>query len=154
MKQRCVFLLPIALMCLSFRAAADVTVTSPDGHVQFLLSPERQGHLEYTVTFNSRNIIDPSPLGIVVDKVDLADGRAIGAAESYKVNETYPWYGPHSTATDNCNGAKVAVTLNRGHPIRSRSGPTTTAWRSAISCRARASGRPTKPQYSASPLGA
>lgn len=114
MKQRCFFLLPIALMCLSFPAAADVTVTSPDGHVQFLLSTGAQGHLEYTVTFNSKNIIDPSPLGIVVNKVDLADRARIGAAPSYKVNETYPWYGPHSTATDNCNGAKVAVASEPG----------------------------------------
>ena len=48
--------------------------------------------------------------GIVVDRADLADGAQIGAADSYKINETYPWYGPHSTATNNCNGAKVALT--------------------------------------------
>ena len=90
MKQRCVFLLPIALMCLSFRAAADVTVTSPDGHVQFLLSTGAQGHLEYTVTFNSRNIIDRSPLGIVVDKVDLADRARIETADELQGQRDLP----------------------------------------------------------------
>ena len=98
-----------ALFCLALHATADVTVASPDGHVRFVLSQNPQGHLVYTVTFNSRNIIDPSPLGIVVDGADLADGAQIGASETYSVNETYPWYGPHSTATNHCNGAKVAV---------------------------------------------
>ncbi len=103
-------LYPLALFCLSLPAAADVTVAGPDGHVRFVLSSGAQGHLQYTVTFNSKNVIDPSPPGMVVDRVDLADGAMIGTAASYSVNETYPWYGPHSTAVNNCNGAKVALT--------------------------------------------
>ena len=100
----------LAFFCLSVAATADVTVVSPDGRMRFLLSSGAQGHLEYTVTFNSKTIIERSPLGIVVDRVDLADGAQTGAADTYKVNETYPWYGAHSTAVNNCNGAKVAVT--------------------------------------------
>jgi alpha-glucosidase len=103
-------LFPVAVFCLALPAAADVMVASPDGRVQFVLSAGAQGHLAYTVTFNSKNIIDLSPLGIVVDKVDLGDDARIGIANSYKINETYPWYGPHSIAVNNCNGAKVAVT--------------------------------------------
>jgi alpha-glucosidase len=103
-------LYPLALFCLSLPAAADVTVARPDGRVRFVLPPGAQGHLEYTVTFNSKNIVDPSPLGIVVDGVDLAGGAQIGKAETYSVDETYAWYGPHSTAADNCNGVKVALT--------------------------------------------
>jgi alpha-glucosidase len=102
-------LFPIALFCFSLLAAADVTVSSPDGRVQFVLSAGAQGHLEFTVAFNSKNIIDRSPLGIVVDKADLAKGAQIGMADNYQINETYPWYGPHSTAVNHCNGAKVAV---------------------------------------------
>ena len=66
---------------------------------------------------STRNLLDPSPLGIVVDKVDLADGAQIGSAETYKVNETYPWFGAHTPAVNNCNGAKVALT----HPKSSTS---------------------------------
>jgi len=106
-----------ALVGLALPAAADVTVASPDGHVRFVLSQNPQGHLVYTVTFNSKNIIDTSLVGIVVDKVDLADGAKIGAAETYKVNETYPWYGAHTPAVNNCNGARVAMT----HPKSSTS---------------------------------
>jgi alpha-glucosidase len=104
----------LAFVCLALTAAADVTLASPDGHVRFVLSSNSQGHLVYTVTFNSKNIIDPSPLGIVVDGMDLAAGAQIGRAETYSVNETYPWYGPHSTATNHCNGVKVAVTYGPG----------------------------------------
>ena len=100
----------LAMLCLSLPAAADVTVASPDGRVKFVLASSASGHLQYTVTFNAKNIIDPSRLGIVVDKVDLADGAQIGSAETYKVNETYPWYGAHTPAVDNCNGAKIALT--------------------------------------------
>jgi hypothetical protein len=60
MKPRILF--PLAVFCLCLPAAADVTVASPDGRVQFLLSAEAQGHLEYTVTFQSKNIIDRSPI--------------------------------------------------------------------------------------------
>ena len=76
---------PLVLFCLSLPAAADVTVASPDGKVRFVLSSDAQGHLQYAVTFNSKSIIDPSPLGIVVDGVDLAGGAQIGNAETYKV---------------------------------------------------------------------
>jgi hypothetical protein len=85
MKARILFLL--ALFCLSFPVAADVTVASPDGKVQFVLSSSAQRHLQYTVTFNSKSIIEPSPVGDVVDRADLAHGAQIGAAESYKINE-------------------------------------------------------------------
>ena len=106
-----------ALLCLPLPAAADVTVASPDGHVRFVLAANAQGRLQYTVTFNGKNILDPSRLGIVVDKVDLADGAQIGAAETYKINETYPWFGAHTPAVNNVNGAKVAMT----HPKSSTS---------------------------------
>ena len=93
-------LYPVVLFCLSLPAAADVTVASPDGRVRFVLSSDAQSHLAYTVTFNAKNIIDPSPLGIVVDGVDLACGAQIGKTETYKIDETYPWYGAHSTAVE------------------------------------------------------
>jgi len=104
------------LALVPLAAAADVTVASPDGHVQFVLSAGAQGHLEYTVAFNSKSIVDRSPLGIVVDGVDLAGGAQIGKTDTYATNDIYPWYGAHSTAVDHCNGVKVAVTSKTGTP--------------------------------------
>jgi alpha-glucosidase len=107
---KAIVLLASALCGLSLPAAADVTVASPEGRVQFVLSTNAQGHLQYAVTFQAKSIIDTSNLGIVVDGADLADGVQIGAAETYKVDETYPWSGAHSTAVNKCNGVKIALT--------------------------------------------
>ena len=91
-------------------AADEVAVASPDGRVQFRLSTDAKGNLAYTVTFAQKPVIELSAIGIVVDKANLAEGVEFGRAESYKVNQTYPWNGAHSTAVDNCNGVKVALT--------------------------------------------
>ena len=45
-----------------------------------------------------------------MDGVNLGDGVGIGKADSYKVDETYPWNGVKSTAVDRCNGVKIAMT--------------------------------------------
>src|ERR1017187_10131517 len=90
-------------------AADQVTVASPDGNVQFLLA-QADGGLQYTVTFHAQTVIAASPLGLVVDGVNLAEGAQTGSPETYQKNKTYPWYAPHSTAGDHCNGAEVAVT--------------------------------------------
>ena len=68
------------------------------------------GRLEYSVTLGGKPLLQPARIGIVVDGVNLAEGAQIGQAESYKINQTYAWYGAHSTAADNCNGARVALT--------------------------------------------
>ncbi len=102
----CIFL---GCICAPVTAADTLVVSSPDGHVRIQLS-NGAGGLEYSVTFNQKPVIETSPLGIVVDKVNLAEGVEIGKAEHYKVDEKYPWYGNHAIAVDNCNGARVAVT--------------------------------------------
>lgn len=99
-------------LCLSVPlvTAADVAVSSPDGRVQLRLSSGSAGRLQYSVTFNGKPVIEASPIGITVDGVNLAEGAEIGNAAPYQVKESYPWNGVHSTAVDNCNGVRVAVT--------------------------------------------
>ncbi len=90
--------------------AADVVVTSPDAGVQFILSQSPDGSPQYAVKFHRKPVIETSPIGITVNGVNLAKGTEIGKTESYSVSESYPWYGPHSTAKDNCNGLRVGAT--------------------------------------------
>jgi alpha-glucosidase len=99
-----------AFFCLALPApAADaVSVNSPDGHVQFRL--EKQGQLTYAVTLRGRAAIETSPLGIVVDGVNLAEGAQVGRTDRYKVNDSYSWHGVHSTVAVRANGARIAVT--------------------------------------------
>jgi alpha-glucosidase len=91
-------------------AASDVNVSSPDGRIQFRLFLNDKRGLQYSVTFRAKPAIETSALGLSVNGVNLAEGVEIGAVDSYKVDETYPWYGLKSTAVDNCNGVKVTVT--------------------------------------------
>ncbi|MFB3828193.1 MAG: glycoside hydrolase family 97 catalytic domain-containing protein [Bryobacteraceae bacterium] len=99
----CVLAAPLA-------AAEAPAVSSPDGRVEFRVLTAAGGDLQYTVTFNRKPVIETSPAGIVVDKVDLASGVEIGKLERYKISEKYPWYGNKSTAVDECNGTRIAVT--------------------------------------------
>jgi alpha-glucosidase len=107
----CIRIFP-ALLCLSvpLLAADDVTVASPDGRVQFRLALGGKARLEYSVTFREKPVIEASAVGITVDKVNLAEGVQVGKVDRYQVTESYPWHGAHSTAVDECNGARIGVT--------------------------------------------
>jgi alpha-glucosidase len=86
------------------------TVVSPNGLVAFDLSHDANRSLTYSISLGGAVAIEPSRLGIVVDGKDLGAGVEIGRAETYVVDETYPWYGVHATAVNRCRGSRVAVT--------------------------------------------
>lgn len=92
-----------------------VTVTSPDGRVEFRLLWRDRPRLSYQVTFRNRPVIETSPIGITVDSVDLGHGSEAGKAETYRVKETYPWRGVHSEAVNHCHGAKIPVKHAKSH---------------------------------------
>jgi alpha-glucosidase len=112
MQHKCTVLIVAALLAIALALsplpAADNAVASPNGQVQFRLLPEN-GRLFYAVAFKAKPLIEKSALGIVVDGVNLADGAQLGKAGRYRTNETYPWYGVHSTAVDRSNGARFRV---------------------------------------------
>ncbi len=95
---------------LPLMSADDISVSSPDGRVQLRLSLDEKNRLQYEVLFKENPVIEKSPIGITVDRVRLGDGVQVGKVDRYEVNETYAWYGAHSTAVDRCNGARVAAT--------------------------------------------
>jgi alpha-glucosidase len=101
----------LAVLCLADdgRAADEVSVLSPDKSVQFKLFL-RDGRPHYAVSFKNRPVIETSPLRFAVDGVDLTEAAELGEAKTYQVNETYPWRGVHSRATDRCNGATIPLT--------------------------------------------
>jgi len=78
--------------------------------VAFQISQDASGSLLYSVTLGSAVVVEPSPLGIVVDGRNLAEHTAIGDVARYDVNETFPWNGVHNTAVNRCHGARVALT--------------------------------------------
>ena len=100
--------LAASLLALLPCGAADVlTLTSPSGQVRFHLTAGDR--LEYSVTLRDQPAIEPSPLGIVIDGDNLAQGARPGKPAPYRVNDRYPWYGNHSTAASRCNGARLPL---------------------------------------------
>lgn len=89
-------------------AALATHLVSPNGLVGFDLARDAANRLVYTVTLGRDAVIEPSPLGIVVDGKHLAAGAEIAGIDRYDVDEKYAWLGVHSTATNRCHGARAA----------------------------------------------
>ncbi len=85
-----------------------VNISSPDGQVGFELrgSPTQ---LHYRITFRDRNVIEDSPLSMIVDGVNLSRGVDVEGVTPYEVDQRYPWRGVHSEAVDNCRGVRITL---------------------------------------------
>ncbi|HEY3395450.1 MAG TPA: glycoside hydrolase family 97 catalytic domain-containing protein, partial [Lacipirellulaceae bacterium] len=81
---------------------------SPNSRVRFVLLPNAE-RLTFTVKMGDVTVIEPSTLRMTVDGFDLPSGVVLGKVETYEISETYPWHGAHSTAVNNCRGARIAL---------------------------------------------
>lgn len=89
-----------------------VSVASPDGKLVTEISVDATGQLQYVIRYQGSDIIETSPLGVVVDDIDLGQGVTnIVATSPVEVNETYPTRGTHSKATNHYN--EITVTVRR-----------------------------------------
>ena len=85
----------------------EVQVASPDGNVKFILLPNAE-RLTFSVKIGETTVIENSPIIMKVDDYDLSSGVVFQKLEYYEINETYPWYGAHSKATNHCNGVRIS----------------------------------------------
>jgi len=85
-----------------------VQVVSPDGRVKLTILPNAE-RLTFTVALGQTTVLDPSTIVMNVDGYDLSAGVVFDKVERYRINETYPWHGVHSTAANNCNGARISL---------------------------------------------
>jgi alpha-glucosidase len=88
----------------------DITIASPNGQLQFNLLSREHGGLSYRITSKNTPVIETSPIGIVVDGVNLGKDVEIGKAVPYLLNEKYPSRGVHSEAVNHCNGTSIPLT--------------------------------------------
>ncbi len=102
--------IPVAVLFACTVEAAPIAITSPNGQVVASVCADSEGRLTYSVRLGGQPVIEPSPLGVVVDGEDLGQGVAVGAVRRSSGNETYPWLGVHSTARNHYRGATIAVT--------------------------------------------
>jgi alpha-glucosidase len=89
-------------------AAGDgITIVSPNRRIQFFLSPDPT--LRYVVTLNGKTAVDWSRLAISLDGKDITNLVSLGKVERYRISESYATRGVHSTAVNNCNGARISL---------------------------------------------
>src|SRR4030095_14701907 len=92
--------------------ATDTTsILSPSGAVQFKLFNSGD-QLSFTVLARGITIIEQSPLVMTLDSKPITSNTKSGKIEKYKIDESYPWLGAHSTAINRCNGAKISINNN------------------------------------------
>ena len=84
-------------------------LTSPDGRVKLAITVNASGQLTWSASLEQTPVIEPSPLGIVIDGTNLGAGVRIGRAVPYRVDERYDWLGVHSKAVSRSNGTRVSV---------------------------------------------
>lgn len=89
-------------------SAQSLTVKSPDNRISFHLFTKRDS-LFYRISYDSRDVIEASPIRMSLDAKAITDKVSIGKAENYQVKEEYPWNGAHSVALNHCNGSKISI---------------------------------------------
>jgi alpha-glucosidase len=89
-------------------ATAQTTeIASPSGNLRFKLQLDSAPTFE--ITLNNQPVIEKSRFGFSIDGSDLLTGSRAGDIKQFRLNESYPWRGVHSVASNNCNGATIAL---------------------------------------------
>ncbi|GEM_PF-103518 len=89
-------------------ASAVATVRSPDGSVEAAVV-QHDGQLFIRGTRNGKVALDFSPVGVTIDGQALGNGAVVGNAETYAMDETFPWLGNSRTLTNRFQGSKIAM---------------------------------------------
>jgi alpha-glucosidase len=82
--------------------SAGIALRSPSETVAASIQVAAGGGLSYSVKYQGSVVIEPSPLGITVDGVDLGNGVRAGTAKRGEISETFRVLGVHSVATNHC----------------------------------------------------
>lgn len=94
--------------------AAPLEFASPDGKVRFQLATNAEGHLLYSVTAGGQLRLEPARAGVLVEGSDLGSGVILGAPQSRRISEVFPWRGNKTTATNLCQAFEVPVRTQAG----------------------------------------
>ena len=101
--------LVVFLLVACFCKAGDVVVTSPDGKMQVKVS-DAGGRLYYSVTYDGKDMLLPSALGLKTSMGDLTRDLSITASKTDVVNEQYTMRGTKAS-TGNYNANALTISL-------------------------------------------
>ncbi len=82
--------------------------SSPDGKVAARVGVS-SGRLALDVRRNGKPVIEPSPLGLIIDGLDLGRDAKITGAETFSTNTRYPNPGGGGELTDHCKGVRLKL---------------------------------------------
>lgn len=109
MKKTIACTLSLAFM-LSMAAAAEtlanekaLKLASPDESVAVTVDWDAIGGLTIEVTRDGQPVLEPSPIGVVVDGKDLGARSSWSNPQLTTIDETFPWRGNKSEARNHCN---------------------------------------------------
>lgn len=88
---------------------AKMEVASPSGAVKACVWVDESGRLTYAIERGGTVVIEPAPLGITLDGVELGTGVRLENLRRGELNETYTWRGAHAVATNHCCAATIEV---------------------------------------------
>ena len=96
-------LLLLALGAAALPALAE-SVSSPDGRITFDLYADAAGHPVYTVSFDGREVIKPSALGLTAREARYGDNASVSAGEITSSDSTWqPVWGEYSSIREHYN---------------------------------------------------
>jgi alpha-glucosidase len=88
--------------------ANSVSISSPDKRIKLVVEVSN-GRLSYSIDFNKIKVIESSALDILISGKQSGSTTGLGSITYYKLNETYPYRGIHSTAVNKYNGVKISI---------------------------------------------
>ncbi|MCX7872158.1 MAG: glycoside hydrolase family 97 protein [Verrucomicrobiae bacterium] len=89
-----------------------ISVQSPNKLAVFKIWIE-DSEPRFSIQYKDAPVIEPSPVVMEVDKSIITKNIKFVKTNVYSANETYPWRGVHSVATNNFNGLALVVLNTR-----------------------------------------
>lgn len=84
-----IYFIPVLFaLAMTAHAQKQAVVTSPDGRLSVELK-DTDGNPSYTVSYDGKTILEPSPLGFKSDVADFTNGLTINSVASDKISRSY-----------------------------------------------------------------
>jgi alpha-glucosidase len=96
------------LSAITDASARENIIASPNGRIRFHLANDGS-QLSFRATLNNREVIESSRLHFRLNTIGLTADARINKSEHYRIRESYSTRGGHSTALNNCSGARVSL---------------------------------------------
>ncbi len=91
-------------------------IVSPDKQISVTVFVSQEGQLSYSVKSDNVQVLETSPLGIVVDSVDLGkNAQMVSKPVLSKIDESYTVLGNHSVAHNLANEAVIPIEKEGKH---------------------------------------